>query len=430
MKHDRSAALFDEARRYMPGGVNSPVRAFKGVGGGPLFIARGNGSHIFDADGNEFIDYVCSWGPLITGHAHPTVVEAIKRTAESGTSFGAPTRLEIEMSQAICAAMPSIQMVRLVNSGTEATMSALRLARAFTGRDKVLKFNGGYHGHSDGLLAKAGSGLATLSIPDCPGVPVGYTQNTLIGEYNDLSGVESMFKKSAEEIAAIIIEPIAANMGVVPPQPGFLEGLRKLASNYGALLIFDEVISGFRAAYGGAQELYGVKPDLTCLGKIIGGGLPVGAYGGRRDIMSMVAPLGPVYQAGTLSGNPLAMAAGLATLRLLAKDDVYMQLEARASFLEEALNEAAARSGVIVQVQRVGSLLTPFFNSQPVRNFIDAQKSDTKLYSAFFHHMLEHGVYLPPSQFEAMFVSLAHTPQDIDLTAKAAARAFEKLAGK
>jgi glutamate-1-semialdehyde 2,1-aminomutase len=428
MKLSRSAELLEKARRFIPGGVNSPVRAFKAVGGKPLFIQKGLGSHIFDADGNSFIDYVCSWGPLILGHAHPMVIEAIKKTAESGTSFGAPTELEIELASTICSAIPSVEMVRFVNSGTEATMSALRLARAFTKRDKILKFSGGYHGHSDGLLARAGSGLATFGIPDSPGVPSGYTQNTLVAEYNDIEAVEQVFQRSGQEIAAVIVEPVAANMGVVPPQPGFLVGLRQITSRWGALLIFDEVITGFRLTYGGAQSFYGISPDLTCLGKIIGGGLPVGAYGGKLQIMEMVAPLGSVYQAGTLSGNPLAMAAGLETLRLLSQKDVYTQLEAKGCLLEKSLIEAANQAGIHLQVQRAGSLLTPFFCSQPVTNYIQAQTADTGLYASFFHHMLDQGIYLPPSQFEAMFVSLAHSKEDIEYTGKAAETALAKLA--
>ena len=428
MKLSHSAELLEKAQRYIPGGVNSPVRAFKAVGGKPLFIQKGQGSHIFDADGNRFIDYVCSWGPLILGHAHPQVIKAIKRTAERGTSFGAPTELEIELASTICSAMPSVEMVRFVNSGTEATMSALRLARAFTKRDKILKFSGGYHGHSDGLLARAGSGLATFGIPDSPGVPSGYAQNTLVTEYNDIEAVEQVFQRSGQEIAAVILEPVAANMGGVPPQPGFLAGLRQITSKWGALLIFDEVITGFRLAYGGAQALYDISPDLTCLGKVIGGGLPVGAYGGKREIMEMVAPLGSVYQAGTLSGNPLAMAAGLETLRLLSYKNVYVELETKASLLEKSLIEAANRAGIPLQVQRVGSLLTPFFCSQPVTNYVQAQIADTGLYASFFHHMLDQGIYLPPSQFEAMFVSLAHSKKDIESTGKAAEIALAKLA--
>ena len=428
MKLSHSAELYEKAQRYIPGGVNSPVRAFKAVGGKPLFIRKGQGSHIFDADGNSFVDYVCSWGPLILGHAHPQVIKAIKRTAERGTSFGAPTELEIDMASTICSAMPSVEMVRFVNSGTEATMSALRLARAFTKRDKILKFSGGYHGHSDGLLARAGSGLATFGIPDSPGVPSGYAQNTLVTEYNDIEAVEQVFQRIGQEIAAVILEPVAANMGVVPPQPGFLAGLRQITSKWSALLIFDEVITGFRLTYGGAQALYGISPDLTCLGKIIGGGLPVGAYGGKREIMEMVAPLGSVYQAGTLSGNPLAMAAGLETLRLLGHKDVYVELETKASLLEKSLIEAANRAGIPLQVQRVGSLLTPFFCSQPIANYVQAQIANTGLYAGFFHHMLDQGIYLPPSQFEAMFVSLAHSKEDIESTGKAAEIALTKLA--
>jgi len=427
MKLSRSAALLEKAQRYMPGGVNSPVRAFKAVGGKPLFIQKGQGSRIYDVDGNEFIDYVCSWGPLILGHAHPQVVEAIKQAAEHGTSFGAPTELEVELAKTICAAIPSIELVRFVNSGTEATMSALRLARAFTKRDKILKFSGGYHGHSDGLLARAGSGLATFGIPDSPGVPSGYAQNTLVTEYNDIEAAEQVFQRSGQEIAAVILEPVAANMGVVPPQPGFLEGMRQITSKWGTLLIFDEVITGFRVAYGGAQAHYGMSPDLTCLGKVIGGGLPVGAYGGRREIMELVAPLGSVYQAGTLSGNPLAMAAGLETLSLLGGYDVYVQLETRASLLEKSLKEAAGQANIQLQVQRVGSLLTPFFHSEPITNYTQAQSSNTKLYASFFHHMLEQGIYLPPSQFEAMFVSLAHSQEDIETTVEAAANALTRL---
>jgi glutamate-1-semialdehyde 2,1-aminomutase len=427
MKFGRSAAFLEEAQRYMPGGVNSPVRAFKAVGGNPLFIQKGQGSHIYDVDGNEFIDYVCSWGPLILGHAHPQVVEAIKQAADRGTSFGAPTELEIELARTICAAMPSIEMVRFVNSGTEATMSALRLARAFTKRDKVLKFSGGYHGHSDGLLTRAGSGLASFSIPESPGVPSGYAQSTVVIEYNDIEAVEQTFQGYGQEIAAVILEPVAANMGVVPPYPGFLEGLRRITSKWDALLIFDEVITGFRVAYGGAQALYGVCPDLTCLGKVIGGGLPVGAYGGRRDIMKMVSPLGPVYQAGTLSGNPLAMAAGLETLRLLGQCDVYGVLEARSYLLVKLLERAASRAGIPLQVQRTGSLLTPFFHSRPITSYNRAQNVNTKLYASFFHHMLKQGIYLPASQFEAIFVSLAHSQEDIETTGKAAVSALAKL---
>jgi len=411
-----SQRMFQEARQYLPGGVDSPVRAFKAVGGTPPFIVRGHGSRIYDADGNEYIDYVCSWGPLILGHSHPQVVEALKQAIERGTSFGAPTELEVTLAKMICQAMPSIEMLRFVNSGTEATMAALRLARAFTGRDKVMKFAGGYHGHADGLLAKGGSGLATLSIPDSPGVPLGYAQNTLVAPYNDAKAVEQIFQRYPKEIAAIIVEPVAANMGVVPPQPGFLDSLRKVTREFGALLIFDEVITGFRVAYGGAQALYGVAPDLTCLGKIIGGGLPVGAYGGRREIMEMMAPVGPVYQAGTLSGNPIAMTAGIETLKLLNRPGVYDQLENKAASLEKGIAEAAAEAGVATRIQRIASLLTVFFTSNPVVDYESAKQANTALFSKYFHGLLADGIYWPPSQFEAAFISFGHSEEDIEMT--------------
>jgi len=413
MKFERSRRLFEEAQHYLPGGVDSPVRAFKAVGGTPPFIVRGQGSKIYDADGNEFIDYVCSWGPLILGHAHPQVVSALKQAVERGTSFGAPTELEITLAKMISTAMPSIEMVRFVNSGTEATMTALRLARAFTGRDKIVKFAGGYHGHADGLLAKGGSGLATLGIPDSPGVPQSYAQNTLEAPYNNSEAVEQLFQRYPEEIAVVIVEPVAANMGVVPPNPGFLASLRKLTSEFGALLIFDEVITGFRVAYGGAQALYGIKPDLTCLGKIIGGGLPVGAYGGRREIMEMMAPVGPVYQAGTLSGNPLAMTAGIETLKILSQPGVYTQLERRASTLAEGIAQAGSKAGRSLYVSRVASLLTAFFTSAPVVDYEWARTSGTAVFGRFFQKLLSEGVYWPPSQFEAAFISLAHSDDDI-----------------
>ncbi|MBI2859933.1 MAG: glutamate-1-semialdehyde 2,1-aminomutase [Chloroflexi bacterium] len=426
MKTGRSQRLFEEARRYLPGGVDSPVRAFKAVGGAPVFIERGSGSRIYDVDGNEYIDYVCSWGPLILGHAHPRIVAAVKSAAERGTSFGASTELEVRLAKMVCAAVPSIEMVRFVNSGTEATMSALRLARGFTRRDRIVKFAGGYHGHSDGLLSKGGSGLATLGIPDSPGVPVGYTQNTLIAPYNNPGAVEELFRRYPDEIAAVIVEPVAANMGLVPPQPGFLEGLRRLTQQYGALLIFDEVITGFRLAYGGAQSVFGIVPDLTCLGKIIGGGLPVGAYGGRREIMEMVAPSGPVYQAGTLSGNPLAMTAGIAALELLGQPGVYDRLEARAAKLEQGI---VAPQNVPVQVSRIGSLLTLFFAGGPVIDFDSACRSDTALFARFFQGLLSAGIYWPPSQFEAAFISLAHSDEDIRLTAETICRVLDSLVG-
>ena len=397
----------------MPGGVNSPVRSFGAVGGVPRFIARGNGARIWDADGNEYIDFVNSWGALLLGHAHSSVIEATQRALGGGTSFGAPLEAEVELAEMLKAAMPSIEMVRLVNSGTEATMSAIRAARAYTGRDKVLKFSGCYHGHADGMLVAAGSGAATHGVPTSAGVPLTYAAETLVAEYNDLAGAEALLDAYANRVAAIIVEPVAANMGVVPPVDGFLQGLRRVADRDGALLIFDEVITGLRVAYGGAQERYGVRPDLTCLGKVIGGGLPIGAYGGRADVMRMISPLGPAYQAGTLSGNPVAVAAGIATLRQLAKPGVYGQLESRGAALEERMRAAATAAGAPVVVQRVTSMLTSFFAEGPVRDWRTASTSDTAAYARFFHAMLERGVYLPPSQYEAAFLSLAHTAEDI-----------------
>ncbi len=428
MKLTRSQELFEEAQRYLPGGVDSPVRAFKAVGGTPPFITRGEGAHIYDADGNAYIDYVCSWGPLILGHAYLAIVAALKKAAADGTSFGASCPQEVELAKAITEAVPSIELVRLVNSGTEATMSALRLARAFTGRDKIIKFAGCYHGHSDGLLVQGGSGLATLGIASSPGVPHGYTENTLVAPYNNLAAVEQLFVSFPEEIAAVIVEPIAANMGVVPPADGYLRGLRDLTAKYGALLIFDEVITGFRVSYGGAQGLYDVTPDLTCLGKIIGGGLPVGAYGGRRDIMDMVAPLGAVYQAGTLSGNPLAMTAGIETLRALRQPGVYEGIAAKAAALEKLIVQAAEKSGVTVTVNRVGSLLTPFCAAGPVTDYASAAKADTGTFGRLFHALLEAGIYWAPSQFEAAFISTAHTDEDISRTGEAFGQAFRDLA--
>jgi glutamate-1-semialdehyde 2,1-aminomutase len=411
----------------MPGGVSSPARSFRAVGMPPLVLERGRGSHVWDADGREFIDYLMAFGPLILGHAHPAVVEALREALAQGTAFGATTALEVELARLISDALPSVEMVRFVNSGTEATMSAVRLARAYTGRTKVVKFEGCYHGHADGLLARAGSGLATLALPDSPGVPPSYAQETLVLPYNDLEAVERAFQAHGEGIAAIIVEPVAANMGVVPPEPGFLEGLRRLTRAYGSLLIFDEVVTGFRLCYGGAQTLYGVEPDITCLGKVIGGGLPVGAYGGRREIMSMVAPEGPVYQAGTLAGNPLAMAAGIATLRLLQQEDPYDRLEALASRLEEGLREAIAEAEAPAIVQRVGSMLTIFFTSVPVRDYASARSCDTHRFARFFARMLEQGFLIPPSQFEAWFLSLAHTQEEVAATIEAARRALKNL---
>ncbi|MDO8568014.1 MAG: glutamate-1-semialdehyde 2,1-aminomutase [Dehalococcoidales bacterium] len=427
MKQQISQQLFEEAQRYLPGGVDSPVRAYKSVGGTPPFIARGKGSRIYDVDGNEFIDYVGSWVPLILGHAHPEIVRDIRKAAVNGTSFGAPTELEVILAKMISSAVPSMEMLRFVSSGTEATMSALRLARAFTRREKIIKFAGGYHGHSDGLLIKAGSGVATLGIPDSPGVPAGYAQSTLIAPYNSLEAVEALFRLCPGEIAAVIIEPVAANMGVVLPQSGFLEGLRRLTKQSGSLLIFDEVITGFRVAYGGAQSVFGITPDLTCLGKIIGGGLPVGAYGGRREIMQLMAPVGPVYQAGTLSGNPLAMTAGIATIRALGRRGVYSRLEKRAAKLEQGIKDAAAKSGTKLRLSRIASLMTVFFTDAPATDYDSVKKSDTARFSRFFHSLLESGIYWPPSQFEAAFVSLAHSDDDIRLTVQAIEKALIPL---
>jgi glutamate-1-semialdehyde 2,1-aminomutase len=429
-KIKRSQELFLEAQRHLPGGVSSPVRAFKAVGGIPPFIVRGQGSKLYDVDGNEYIDYVNSWGPLILGHTHPQVIEALKQAVELGTSFGAPTELETVLAKMILAAMPSIEMTRFVNSGTESTMTALRLARAFTGRDKIVKFAGGYHGHADGLLTKAGSGLATLGIPSSPGVPVSYAQNTLVVPYNETEALEKLWQRYPKEIAAVIVEPVAANIGVVPPQPGFLASLRKLTDEFGTLLIFDEVITGFRVAYGGAQALYGITPDLTCLGKIIGGGLPIGAYGGRGEIMELMAPLGPVYQAGTLSGNPLAMTAGIETLKLLSQPGTYDQLEVKSSNLEAGIAKAAVCTGISLYISRIASLVTAFFASEPVVDYESAAQADTTLFSIFFHELLSQGIFWPPSQFEAAFVSLAHSDEDIQLTIQAIDNALRRLASK
>ena len=412
----RSQELFKEAQQYLPGGVDSPVRAFKAVGGTPPFIKKGHGSWIIDVDGNEYIDYVGSWGPLILGHAYPQVVTAIRQAAENGTTFGASTESEVTLAKMVTEAVPSIEMVRFVNSGTEATMSALRLARAFTGRDKIIKFAGGYHGHSDGLLVKAGSGLATLGLPDSPGVPESYIRDTLIAPYNNTEAVVQLFNSYPDEIAAIIVEPVAANMGIVPPQPGFLEDLRKLTGDYGALLIFDEVITGFRVAYRGAQSIFNITPDLTCLGKIIGGGLPVGAFGGRREIMELVAPEGRVYQAGTLSGNPLAMAAGIETLKVLNQPGTYESLEEASSQLKEGIVKAAATYNDKIYVSSFASMLTIFFTNKPVIDYDSVSKADTVAFSRFFRHLLKQGIYWPPSQFEAAFISTAHSQTDIQAT--------------
>lgn len=426
---DKSLSLFKEAQKYIPGGVNSPVRAFKSVGLNPPFIAKGEGSKIYDVDGNCYIDYVCSWGPLILGHRHPKVVEALTKCLESGTSFGAPTEIETELAKLLVESLPSVEMVRMVNSGTEATMSALRLARAYTGRDKIVKFEGCYHGHADPLLIKAGSGALTMGVPSSPGVPASVGAHTIVAPYNDLATLEEIFRQEGENIAAVILEPVAGNMGCVPPVEGFLQGVRRLTKDYGALLIFDEVMTGFRVAFGGAQNLYNVDPDLTTLGKIIGGGLPVGAYGGKREIMEMVAPQGPVYQAGTLSGNPLAMTAGLTTLQILKEPGVYEELERKSRRLEEGLKEAAHDAGITTTFNRVGSMFTAFFTGQQVIDLKTATTSDTQAFAKFFKSMLEQGIYLAPSQFEAAFVSLAHSDDDIDRTIEAAAKAFRQLNG-
>ncbi|MBE0466268.1 MAG: glutamate-1-semialdehyde 2,1-aminomutase [Candidatus Desulforudis sp.] len=422
--YSKSERLFSEAQKYIAGGVNSPVRAFKAVGGNPVFFSRGEGALIFDVDGNEYIDYVASWGPLILGHAPPVLVRALKECAESGTSFGAPTELETELARLLVEALPAVEVVRLVNSGTEATMSALRLARAYAGREKIVKFAGCYHGHADALLVKAGSGALTLGVPTSPGVPQDTVGNTIVAEFNDLEGLRDLFARTGEEIAAVIVEPVPGNMGVVPPLPGFLDGLRDLTARYGALLIFDEVITGFRLAYGGAQTVYNVRPDLTCLGKIIGGGLPVGAYGGRREIMELVAPSGPVYQAGTLSGNPLAMAAGIATLKALAEPGTYEELERKSARLAAGLQQATVQAGGEVYFTRVGSMLCTFFQPGPVTDFTGAVRSDTGRYARYFRAMLERGVYIAPAQFEAMFVSTAHTDAQIDETVEKGAEAL------
>jgi glutamate-1-semialdehyde 2,1-aminomutase len=423
----RSEALFAKARRLMPGGVNSPVRAFRGVGGQPFFVDHAEGARLYDVDRRAYIDFLGSWGPLILGHARAEVVAAIEAAARRGTSYGAPTGLEVEMAEAITEACPSMEAVRLVSSGTEAAMSAIRLARGATGRDLIVKFDGGYHGHADSLLVKAGSGGATFSIPDSLGVPAALAALTISLPFNDLDAVRRAYGERGREIAAIIVEPVAGNMGVVPPAPGFLAGLRTVCAEWGSLLIFDEVITGFRVAYGGAQARFGVRPDLTCLGKIIGGGLPVGAYGGRRDIMERIAPLGAVYQAGTLSGNPLAMAAGVATLRLLRDPAVYDRLERLGAQLEDGLRDAARKAGIALTVNRVGSMLTGFFCEGPVTDYASARRADTTRYARYFHAMLERGVFLAPSQFEAAFVSAAHTETDLDATARAAAEAMASL---
>ena len=423
-----SHALFKEALGLLPGGVNSPVRAFRGVGGEPIFIDHASGPYLYDVDGHRYLDYVQSWGPMILGHAHPAVVEAVIQASTRGFSFGAPTQAENELAKLVIESVPSIEMVRFVNSGTEATMSALRLARAYTGRNKIIKFSGCYHGHADMLLVQAGSGVATMCLPDSPGVPAETTGNTLVVAYNDSAAVERLFRSYHREIAAIIIEPVAANMGLVLPQPGFLETLRELTRTYGALLIFDEVMTGFRIAMGGMQERTGIVPDLTCLGKIIGGGLPVGAYGGRREVMELVAPAGAMYQAGTLSGNPLAMAAGIATLTELRKPGQYEKLEQKGQLLSDGISQAIHESRVKAQLVRIGALFCLFFTAQLVVDYASAKTSDTARFARFFWSMLRQGVYLPPSQFEGCFISLALEDEMIEETVRAAKVALRESA--
>ena len=415
MNTEKSKVLFEEAKNYMPGGVNSPVRAFNAVGRNPLFIHKAKGSKIYDEDGNEFIDYVCSWGPGILGHAHPKVIEAVKNACDYGLTYGAPTAKETELARLITTLMPQIEMLRLVSSGTEAVMSAVRAARGFTGRDMIVKFRGCYHGHSDGLLVKSGSGLLSNAVPDSAGVPADYTKNTLIAEYNNKKSVEELFDKFGKNIACVVVEPVAANMGVVLPDKDFLPFLRKITEENGSLLIFDEVITGFRLGLGGAGEYFGVKADLTTLGKIVGGGMPIGVFGGRKDIMSCVSPLGKVYQAGTLSGNPVAVTAGIETLKLLMENkDIYEKIDKSAAKIEKAFNESSAK----VRVNRIGSLMSAFFTEKEVRDYDGATSSDTAEYARYFGYMLENGIYIAPSQFEAMFVSAAHSEEDIEKTCK------------
>lgn len=422
-----SKALFEQAKSVIPGGVNSPVRAFSLVDSPPVFITEGRGSHIFDVDGNEFIDYICSWGPLILGHAHPAVEEEIQKALRDGSSFGLSTEIEVKMAKLICEIVPSIEMVRMVNSGTEAVMSALRLARGYTRRQKIVKFQGGYHGHADAFLIKAGSGVATLGLPDSPGVPNNVTIDTITVPYNSMESIHHTFEQFGEQIAAVIVEPISGNMGVVPPNLGFLQGLREITKQYGSLLIFDEVMTGFRVDYHGAQNLYGVDPDITCLGKIIGGGLPVGAYGGKREIMEQIAPAGPIYQAGTLSGNPLAMSAGYRTLRLLEQIEIYEELERKAARLEEGFQKNAELTSVPLKINRVGSMLSTFFTEQEVVDYETAKSSDMQVFKKYYTSMLNLGILTAPTPYEVMFISAAHSDEDIEDTIKAHYQALSNV---
>jgi len=427
MTHAKSEELFAEALRYIPGGVNSPVRAFRAVGGSPFFVNKARGAHVFDVDGNEYVDYVGTWGPAILGHAHPKIIQSIKDAAELGTSFGIPNPLEVKMARLVCQAAPSVEKVRMCNSGTEACMSAIRLARGFTGRDKIIKFDGCYHGHADSLLVRAGSGALTFGSPDSAGVPASFTEHTIVLPYNDTAAVKAAFEANPGNIAGLIVEPVPGNAGLYAPLPGYLEFLREATQQHGAVLIFDEVMTGFRLAFGGAQERFGIRPDLTCFGKIIGGGLPVGAFGGRAEIMDCLAPLGKVYQAGTLSGNPLAMAAGIAALEELSAGGVYSRLEELGAALEKEMKAAAKAAGVSVQFNRVGSMFCGYFAEQPVNNLEDAMKSDRQRFAKYFHGMLAQGIYLAPSQFEAGFISAAHSAQDIERTAAAARNALSNI---
>ncbi|MBI5893432.1 MAG: glutamate-1-semialdehyde 2,1-aminomutase [Deltaproteobacteria bacterium] len=427
MRFSNSTKLFEKAKNILPGGVNSPVRAFRAVGGNPIFIKKAKGSKIYDIDGNVFIDYVGSWGPMILGHCHPKVASAIKKAVDKGTSYGAPTPLEVELAKLVLEAFPSMEMVRFVNSGTEAAMGAIRLARAYAGRDKIIKFEGCYHGHADSLLVKAGSGATTLGVPDSPGVPKDIAKNTYTAIYNDINSVKNLFEKDPEGIACVIVEPVPGNMGVVLPKNDFLKNLKDVCRKYGAVLIFDEVMSGFRSTFGGVQKLYKIDPDMTCLGKVIGGGLPVGAFGGKKKIMEKLSPAGPVYQAGTLSGNPLAMTAGIETLKQLKKKGVYEKLLKTTNQICCGIEVIAKRKGLPVWIARSGSMFTLFFNNKPVHNYLDAKKSNLEQFSKYFRTMLGNGIYLPPSQFEAVFVSTAHTNADVEKTLDAVEKAFKGI---